>query len=152
MIKMSWATSANGKIGYSGKLAWHLPSDLRHFKKLTDGHLVVMGRKTWDSLIVKPLPGRGNIVLSRTSKHVENVTFIDSVETILDLADNEDIWIIGGKQTYDLFMPYAAQLHVSVIPLHVKGDVTEPEILNDWVKSSCTSFPDFDYEIYERLN
>ncbi len=115
-------------IGQEGNLPWHLPEDLRFFKRTTSGHPVVMGRKTFES-IGKPLPGRQNIVLTRdVSWAAEGVEVIHSPEglTGLELQDPH-LFIIGGAQIYALFLPFLDDLLVSWVYQNHQGDTRFPE-------------------------
>lgn len=115
-------------IGKDGDLPWHLPEDLKLFKRHTTGHPIVMGRKTWDS-IGKPLPNRQNIVLTRdTSWSAEGAERIHSPEEVsnLELIDSE-VFIIGGAQIYTLFMPQLDEILVSHVYENHSGDTHFPE-------------------------
>lgn len=117
-------------IGKGGKLPWHYPEDLRRFKQRTMGCAVIMGRVTWDSLGRKPLPGRRNIVISRTG--VDGVECYNEVAAALDACGDDDAWVIGGAQIYQAAMAYIDLLDVTFVPDVVEGDglVRFPEI--DW--------------------
>ena len=121
-IHLIWAQDKNGGIGKNGKLPWHIPEDLKNFKKITSNCTVIMGRKTWDSLPVKPLPNRNNIVISRSLQ--KNVTTYKSYnECIKQLNKNniEKAFIIGGRSIYKLFFDSAKYLHITNIQLIEKG-------------------------------
>ena len=116
-IHLIWAQDANAAIGKAGTLPWHYPEDLKNFKKLTIGNTIIMGRKTWDSLPIKPLPNRHNIVIS--SKNQFNVDSYTSIDLcIQDLKKNKsinDVFIIGGMSIYKYFYKYAQSLHITFI-------------------------------------
>lgn len=115
-------------IGKNGGMPWHMPEDLKVFKRLTTGHPIVMGRKTFDSL-GKPLPNRQNIVLTRDSSwSAEGVLRISALEDVfnLDLMDRE-VCIIGGAQIYALFMPMLDTLWISRIAAEYDGDTFFPD-------------------------
>lgn len=150
MIKMIWAVSANGVIGDDGKLPWKVPAELAHFKRLTDGATVVMGRKTWESLPIKPLRNRHNIVVTRTVGRLDYAQVTDNPFGLLNLGKVDDIWIIGGRTLYDFFMPYADELHISSFDFDVIGDVVEPLIPEDMTFDFEHDYPDFRYEVYSR--
>lgn len=124
-------------IGKAGALPWHLPEDLAHFKRLTSGHVVIMGRKTWDSLPPKfrPLPGRVNIVISRSPKELslpEGVLACSSVEDAIAKAaeiasPSQIIWFIGGAQIYKESLPLCDELHVTLVHGFHAGDAHLPE-------------------------
>ena len=115
-IHMIWAQDTNNAIGRDGTLPWHFPEDLKNFKKLTTEHIIIMGRKTWDSLPIQPLPNRRNIVISSTSqKDVESYTSIeDCIESLSDDKEVSDVYIIGGMSVYKFFYEfYPLESHLS---------------------------------------
>lgn len=118
------AHSANRVIGRDGDLPWHLPSDLRHFKELTIGGTVVMGRKTWESIPdrFRPLPGRRNVVVSRNG--VEAPEVFGSVEAALEAAG--DCFVIGGGQVYAAALPHADTIHATELEAEIEGDALFP--------------------------
>lgn len=119
----------NGVIGSNNKLPWHIPGDLKRFKALTIGHTIVMGRKTFESLPNGPLPGRKNIVLSRSVFHSQNdVIVISTLEEVLKLAENQTVFVIGGGEVYRQFLPYACRIELTLIDQHIEGDTYFPEI------------------------
>ena len=111
MFTMIFACDTNGAIGKDGDLPWRQSSDLQHFKQVTMSKTIVMGRKTWDSL-PKALPGRRNIVMSRTPR--EDVEVLD-YDTILALGEDEEIMIIGGGEIYALFLEHTKEIHKTII-------------------------------------
>ncbi len=115
-------------IGVDGKLPWHYSEDLKRFKRRTMGCVVIMGRVTWDSIGRKALPGRRNIVISRSA--VAGVECYTDIEAALIACENEDIWIIGGSQIYHAAMPYLNLLDVTYVPdvVEREGVVRFPEI------------------------
>lgn len=129
-------TDSNYGIGDAkGNLLYKLPKDMGHFKTTTEGHAVVMGRKTYDSLKKKPLPNRDNYVLSRNeSLKIDGVTVIHSIEDVLLKALKEDIYIIGGGEVYAQFIPYADKLILTHVHNESKKATTFfPEYsINDW--------------------
>lgn len=139
-------------IGKDGGIPWHLPEDLKVFRKLTTGHPIVMGRKTFDSL-GKPLPNRQNIVLTREpSWRAEGAETIHTKEDLLalDLMDKH-VCIIGGAQIYRLFMPFLDSLSVSILHDEHEGDTRFPEFSSLFPKRELReSFPDFDLWEYSR--
>jgi dihydrofolate reductase len=127
VIGLIWAQSANGVIGRDGTLPWHLPEDMARFKTLTTGATVLMGRRTWESLPprFRPLPGRRNLVLSRTQQ--------EGVETFADLpqalaAATEDVWVIGGAAVYEAALPLADRIEVTEIREPFDGDTFAPDV------------------------
>ena len=132
IISLVVAASRNGVIGKDGGLPWHISSDLKLFKQITMGKPVIMGRKTWDSLPRKPLPGRRNIVISRKADYpVSGAEMARSVDEALALAkvdDPPEIAVIGGGEVYRLFWPLADQVYLTEVELEVKGDTFFPKI------------------------
>jgi dihydrofolate reductase len=117
MFTMVFACDTEGGIGKDGDLPWRQSSDLQHFKQITMNKTIVMGRKTWDSL-PKALPGRRNIVMSRTPR--DDVEVLD-YEAILALGENEEIMIMGGGEIYALFMEHTKEIHKTIINTVVDG-------------------------------
>lgn len=111
-------------MGRDGAMPWHLPADLRHFRRVTGSKPVVMGRKTHDS-IGKPLPGRRNIVLTHNREYTApGVEIAHSVDEVLTMtADAQELAVIGGAQIFDAFAPYVDEAFVTLIDAEVKGDV-----------------------------
>ena len=127
------AIAANGVIGREGDMPWRLPSDLKHFRALTTGHPVVMGRKTFESL-GKPLPGRTNIVVSRDPSYAApGVQSCHSLDEALRLAGaspggREKCFVIGGGEIYRLAMERADELHITHVDAEPQGDTRFPAI------------------------
>lgn len=112
------AQAENRAIGVGGDMPWRLSADLKHFKALTLGHTVVMGRRTWESLPKRPLPGRRNIVLSQNEDFAPaGAEVVHSVNDLFKLlahgADNDEVFIIGGGRLYSLLMPWVQRLYVT---------------------------------------
>jgi dihydrofolate reductase len=125
------AVSENLAIGKGGKLPWHYPADLKHFKETTMGNAVVMGSNTWRS-IGKPLPGRLNIVLSRRAQidSAEDLIFLRNEDEAVDLSRylKGDLYVIGGSKIYELFAPHIDTWLVTEIPSTIEdADVFMPE-------------------------
>ena len=135
-ILMIFARSANGVIGKNNAMPWHLPEDLAHFKKLTLGCPVIMGRKTWDSIPPKfrPLPGRTNIVVTRQSDwQPEGANTAGSLQAALAQCHAaSDVWIIGGAQIYAQAEPLASQIEMTLIDKDFDGDAFAPTLGNQW--------------------
>ena len=138
-INMIFARSANGVIGNNNAMPWHLPEDLAHFKKLTLGSPVIMGRKTWDSLPTKfrPLPGRTNVVITRqTGWQAEGAQTAGSLIDALALCQlASDVWIIGGAQIYAQAAPLASRIEVTHIDKIYQGDAFAPTLGSQWQQS-----------------
>jgi dihydrofolate reductase len=116
------ARAANGVIGVDGKLPWHIPADLRHFKQLTKGRPMIMGRKTFDSL-PGLLDGRRHIVLTRDlGWEEEGAEVAHSPEEALKLANGPHVCIIGGAEIYGLFLPLADRIELTEVALEPQGD------------------------------
>ncbi len=122
-------------IGKDNKLLAHLPNDLRWFKQNTLGHTVIMGRKTYQS-IGKALPGRKNIVLSRSLNNLPDAIVCHSLDEVLKtISEKDENFIIGGAQIYRLFLPLTEKLYITHINADLNADVFFPEIdLNQWEK------------------
>jgi dihydrofolate reductase len=134
------AVAANRVIGAQNALPWHLPEDLRHFRLLTSGHAVIMGRKTWESLPprFRPLPGRQNIVVSRDPRfEVEGAELVHSLIEAIAIANTPTAFVIGGAELYRHALPLAQRLELTEIGIEVDGDAF---------------FPDFDREEWRETN
>ena len=123
----------SGVIGRDNTLPWHLPEDLKRFKRLTMGKPIVMGRKTFES-IGKPLPGRQNIVVTRDANYRrEGVTVVHGVEEALRAAAGAaEIMVIGGADLFRLFLPYASRIHLTRVHADVAGDVLWSALDDTW--------------------
>lgn len=110
------ASGRDGAIGLDGALIWRIPADLRRFKALTMGHPVIMGRKTWESLPKRPLPGRRNIVVTRRADYeAPGAEVAASPEEAVALAGSEGAFVIGGAQLYDALFPSATRIYLTEI-------------------------------------
>ena len=115
-VSLIVAIGEDGSIGKNGELIWKISEDLKRFKKLTTGHPVIMGRKTWESLPKRPLPHRRNIVLTRNKDYVaEGGEVTSSIEEALDMTRGESPFIIGGSEIYKAFMPYITDFHITKV-------------------------------------
>ena len=160
------AVAANGIIGSDNGLPWHLPEDLRHFKHVTLGKPIVMGRKTFES-IGRALPGRTNIVISRNAEFVaEGVTVVVSLNAALELAGEvalqdgaEELVVIGGAEIYGLAVPGADRLYITEVHARVEGDTLLPEInWENWRETDREMHPAIDpnpyaysFVVYDRM-
>ena len=114
-VSMIAAVGKNLELGKNNNLIWHFKEDMKFFKDTTMGHTVVMGRKTFESL-PKALPGRKNIVISSNAEYqAQGATVVTSVEEAIQIADNEEIFVIGGGKIYAEFLPYADKLYLTEI-------------------------------------
>ena len=135
-VSLIWAQSTSGVIGRDGGIPWRLPEDQARFKRLTMGHPVVMGRRTWESLpaSVRPLPGRRNVVLTRdVGYRADGADVVGSVDEAL--AD-PDVWVIGGGEVYALALPLATRCEVTEIAVGMPredGDVIAPVLDDRWL-------------------
>lgn len=131
MLKILVAFDENRVIGKNNALIWHLPADLKRFKALTTGHVIIMGRKTFES-IGRPLPNRTTIVISRQQDlKIEGVILAHSVEEAILKAKSisrDDIFIVGGAEIYQLSLPFADQILVTQLHDIFEGDAFFPEI------------------------
>ncbi|CAM3808058.1 dihydrofolate reductase [Mucilaginibacter galii] len=132
-INIVVAIAANNAIGKNNKLLWHLPKDLKHFKQLTTGHTVIMGRKTFDS-VGKPLPNRRNIVVTRQNIQIEGCEVVNSLNAALELAKGEaEVDIVGGAEIYRQAMPITNFIYLTIVHQDFEADTFFPEIdKNQW--------------------
>ena len=128
-VSLIVAMTPDRVIGRDGALPWRMPADLRHFKRLTIGHPIIMGRKTWESL-GGPLPGREHIVLSRRGDFVAHgCRVVHTVEAALVAARTSgarEAFVIGGGEIYALFLPHATHIYATIVRAPVVGDTTFP--------------------------
>lgn len=137
------ARARNGVIGRGNAMPWHLPADLAHFKRVTMGHPVVMGRRTWDS-IGRALPGRRNVVVSRSpGLALEGAEVASSLdEALARLAGSPEVFVIGGGQLYAEALPFADRLYVTEIDAAPDGDVRFPSIdPREWRETVLGTYP-----------
>ena len=131
MLSIIVAKAKNNIIGKENKLIWHLPEDLKHFKELTTGHTIIMGRKTFESL-GRALPNRKHVVFSQNPDFKvddENVEIVHSMLQIQEYIENEEEnFVIGGAMIYNLLMPYVTKLYVTQINKDFEGDTFFPKI------------------------
>jgi len=152
------AIAENGVIGGGNKLLWHIPEDLKRFKRITSGRSLIMGRKTFES-IGKPLPNRRNIVISRNPDfRVEGIEVANSLNAALELTKTEDeVFIIGGGEIYRQALPLATKLYITRVHAYFDGDTYFPEIpMQQWQlvsseKGNPTAGPGYTFEEYIRV-
>lgn len=146
------AMAADRAIGIKQSIPWRLPEDMKLFKRLTMGHPILMGRKTWESL-GRPLPGRQNIVLTRDASFTaEGATVIRSVEELssLELMDSE-VMVIGGAQIYAHLLPKMKKLYVSEVQGEYAADTWFPEFAHHFLRSTpVEQFDGFRLVLYEK--
>ena len=127
VLKAIAAASLNRVIGKDGDLPWRLPEDLQWFKKITSGHAILMGRKTWESL-GRPLPNRRNLVLSRSLEPIDGMEVIRSLDDLNEKKFESDLFVIGGGELYRQLLPECAELYLTTVLREVSaGDVFFPE-------------------------
>lgn len=149
------AVANNRVIGKDNTLIWNIPADMAHFKALTSGQTVIMGRKTWESLPprFRPLPGRRNIVISRQPAYAApGAELADSLEAALALAASaETAFVIGGEQIYRQAMAFADRLEITEVDLEPEGDAWFPEIpAAIWDKVAATPGEGYAFVTYRR--
>lgn len=166
-ISIIAAVAENGVIGRNGKLPWHLSDDLRRFKRLTMGHTILMGRRTWES-IGRPLPGRRTIVVSRQPQYrvgadadnIEIATSLDDALRIAAAAGDDEVFIVGGAELYRESLTRVDRLYLTRVHAAVEGDAYFPVV--DWGKwrlvesgvhdaNDRNDYP-YSFEVYERLD
>lgn len=158
-VSLIVAAAANNVIGADGGLPWHLPNDFKYFKRITMGKPIVMGRRTWES-IGKPLPGRLNIVLTRSKQfEASGVTVASSPTAAIAAAgDADELMIIGGGQIYNQFLDTADRIYLTYVDTRIDGDTLFPEPApGDWVLTSSESHTadethafDYKFRVYDR--
>lgn len=149
-INLIAAVDLNFGIGNNNKLLCHLPNDLKHFKTITMGHSIVMGKHTFNS-IGKALPGRRNIVMSSHDLHYENVEIARSIAEVLALTRNEaEVFIIGGQSLYEQFMPLAHKIFLTQILHKFEADRFFPKIdLDQWQSTKIITCKAFQNNAYD---
>lgn len=158
------AKSSNNVIGKNNQLPWRLPEDSKYFKRITLNHHILMGRKTFDSL-GKPLPQRTSLVLTRGessagTQTTEAVFTVNSLERGIAIAKQngeDELFVIGGAQIYELAMPILNRLYITEVHTEAEGDAFFPEISPDWKEISREKHSkdeknifDYDFVVYER--
>ncbi|WP_281889735.1 dihydrofolate reductase [Paenibacillus sp. YYML68] len=164
-ISLIAAMDQGGGIGHHNKMPWHLPADLQYFKRTTMGAPVLMGRKTFESIGCKPLPGRRNIVLTRDEQYAaEGCEVVSSVDDIVSLygqngdRSGEELFVIGGAEVYKLLLPAADKLYLTEIARRFEADAFFPEVTpEEWQVTSRTAGVkdernpyDYEFVVYER--
>ncbi len=156
MITMIAAIAENNCIGQNGTLPWRLPEDQKRFKQLTMGHVVLMGRKTWESLPEKfrPLPGRTNAVLTRQTDYPlpPEVKRVFTITEATQLFRNQTLDIIGGADVYRLGLPLADRLEITRVHQTIDGDAFFPEFnLNEWKEIFKEEHDGYTFLTYDRI-
>ncbi len=145
------AVGANLAIGRDGEMPWHLPADLAHFKATTMGRVMVMGRKTYES-IGRALPGRRTIVITRQAGwQASSVEVAHSLPEALSLAGPADVFVVGGSEVYKQAMPFADQMLLTEIEQSPQGDAFFPAFTaEDWLETARDRHDGFAFVTYER--
>lgn len=160
MLSIIVAAAENNAIGRNNELIWHISEDLKYFKRITSGHTVIMGRKTFES-IGKPLPNRTNIVISRNTEFKpEGCIVVSSLDEAISKTDpNEENFIIGGGSIYCEAMDIADKLYLTKVHHSYEGDTFFPEVGDEWKEISREDFErgekfeyPFSFIVYERKN
>jgi dihydrofolate reductase len=150
------AVAANGVIGKDGAMPWHYPEDLEHFKQLTTCHPVIMGRRTYESIVARidgPLPDRTNVVLSRSDLDLpDGAVHASDVDEAVAIAGARDslAFVIGGATVYEALLSRADRLELTEIDAAYEGDTTFPEIGDAWVETDRDERDEFAFVTYER--
>ncbi|MFC7177475.1 dihydrofolate reductase [Halosegnis marinus] len=150
------AVAANGVIGRDGTMPWHYPEDLKHFKQLTTGHPVVMGRRTYESIVARidgPLPDRTNVVLSRSALDLpEGAVHAGGTDEALALAAERDdvVYVVGGETVYEAFMSRADRLVLTELDDAYEGDTYFPELGPEWTETAREAREGLAFVTYER--
>jgi len=161
MISIISAVAENGVIGVKNELPWKLSGDLKYFAKTTTGKTVLMGRNTFFSIVKmigKPLPNRKNIVLSEIDDGITGAKVVKSWQEVVDLAKNEEIFVIGGASVYKQALPFADRLYITRVYSKCEGDAFFPEIDEKiWKITKTESHPadeknqyPYSFQIYEK--
>ncbi len=163
MLKLIAAVSENGVIGDGDKIPWRLKDDFKWFKDHTLDHTVLQGLPTLNSIITlnhKPLPGRRNLVLTRKPRafKIDGVEAVTSLEEVRELAQDKDVWVIGGAQIYALTLPFVAEMYLTRVHTEIEGDKFFPEWDRDgWELVEQIEHPQdekneyaFTWEVYRR--
>jgi dihydrofolate reductase len=160
MISIIVAVSDDWGIGKNNDLLWHISEDLKRFKRLTTGKTVIMGKKTWESLPKRPLPGRRNIVLTDVpGEKTDGAVTVYSIDEALRICENGDeAFVIGGGSVYSQFMPLSDKLYITHVHRNAAADIYFPVIdMNKWKvieKEEYTEtedHPAYTYVIYEKI-
>ena len=138
------AVARNGVIGRAGGLPWHISSDLKRFKAITMGKPLIMGRKTWESLPKKPLPGRPNIVITRQKNYQAEgaIVVADTPSALAAAGPVEEVCVIGGGEIFEMFLAQTDRIYLTEVDLEVDGDTFFPPIdLTQWTETGREIHP-----------
>ena len=156
MLSLIAAIAENNCIGKNNSLPWHIPEDLKHFKEITSGKIVLMGRKTWESIPEKfrPLPKRTNIVITRQKDFSvpAGVEVYQEIEPALAAHPDEEIVVIGGAEIYRQTVDWADRLYITEVDQTVDGDAFFPEIAPTlWKEVEREKYDGFSFVNYQRI-
>lgn len=144
------AMTRNRVIGRDGTMPWHVPDDLRFFKRLTTGHPILMGRKTWDSL-GRVLPNRRHLILSRSMPPTPGVEILPDLPALESLALTGDVYVIGGAEIYRQLLPHCTSLYLTLLPFEAEGDTFFPEFAGQFPRYEILeSTPEAEWRRYFR--
>ena len=140
-VKAIVAVALNGVIGNGLLIPWHISEDFKHFKKTTMGGIIVMGRKTWQSLGERPLPNRENVVITSTPENIKNAKGFSSLAEVFDAYKNDSrtIWICGGANLYTQALPFCDEIILSRVKFAPQGNIFFPSINALFKKTSILS-------------
>ena len=151
-ITLVVAASDNNVIGKDNQLLWHLPKDMRSFKNTTWGLPILMGRKTFESLGNKVLPGRLNLILSNQKNIKTNgATLVHTLQEAVNLAAKQDykqLMVIGGGQIYELALPLAHTIMLTRVHTTIEGDAFFPSLNEDWIRKESTFYNSDEKHLY----
>jgi dihydrofolate reductase len=160
LVSMIVAAAENGTIGKDGDMPWRLPADLKNFKRITLGHTIIMGRKTWDS-INRVLPGRQTVIVTRqVGYRVDGAIVVGSLEEALTATDDVSPFVVGGAEIYRLALPLVQKIYLTQVHAEIKGDTFLPEIdFSQWKKLESTRYSadaknshDFSFVVWEKTH
>lgn len=144
-VGLIWAQTSNGVIGRDGAMPWHLPEDFEHFRRTTEGHPVIMGRRTWESLPARfrPLPGRTNVVITsdpgwEAPGAIRTCSLQNALAATSGKPGSEQVWIIGGGTVYCEATALADMAVITRINTDTEGDTYAPELGPEWALASSS--------------
>ena len=150
------AHDPNLVIGLNGEMPWHYSDDLKYFKKITMGHPIIMGRVVFEEIDEQPLPGRKNIVLSRSRNYDHVSTFASTEAALSHVEDEELVFVIGGAQIYEQLLPKVEKLFVTEIHQEYEGDTFFPEYRQDigsvWKEIKRDDQAELSFLVYEQIS
>lgn len=156
-ISIIVAAAENNVIGKDNDMPWRLSADLKRFKKLTMGHHIIMGRKTFES-IGKPLPGRTSVIITRNKDYKQDgCIVVHSLQEALQTISDEEVFIIGGGEIYNIAFPMANKLYLTRVHVSLEGDTCIPEVDETWKEVEREDFQkdeknQYDYSFIDYAN